>query len=633
MSTPSGTLFRSKRRLVFRTAAILSVACFGVVLWYAKHSDNSVYDFARRAYKQYQKTRLDAVYQAQIDPLTLWQSVPQTNVPVRIAITVNTNVERHRISPLIYGMAFAPPNYLHDLRIPLNRWGGNDKTRYNWVDGNADNAARDWKWANRPAYTTPADWPEGSSSAADYFVAQNRQAGAETLLTVPTVGWVARNRENSVQSVDVPLQGGPPQKRNPDAILGYDPTANRTRTSVRSLPRKNAPFVTHPGTHEPVYQDEWLFHLTRRFGKAASGGVRFYAMDNEPDLWDVTHTDVHPVRPGYEELLTQFLTYAQAIKDVDPTALVTGPVLQGWAGLEYSPLDRGDDNFRTHAEQKRHGSKSFLPWWLGQVRQADQQAKRRTLDVLDVHFYPQGQGVFSGATDASTRALRLRSTRALWDASYTDESWIAQPVTLLPRLRHWINQEYPETLVGISEWNFGADNDISGALAILETLGVFGREDLFLANYWAYPSAGSPGYLAFKLLHNADGHGAGMGDVSCQAQSNFPERVSCFAALEESSSPVLTLLLINKMPQRTASIALTVDGRRSGGSTSPPAKVWRLSTASHHIESLSAQNVSEQTGQQTVLRLPPYSAMLVHFPQTTLVKTMVPTDVVLRESR
>ena len=59
-----------------------------------------------------------------------------------------------------------------------------------------------------------------------------------------------------------------------------------------------------------VYQDEWVNHLVRTFGQAANGGVRFYSMDNEPDLWaDNTHLDVHPVRPGYDGMLSGFLEF------------------------------------------------------------------------------------------------------------------------------------------------------------------------------------------------------------------------------------------------------------------------------------------------------------------------------------
>jgi hypothetical protein len=223
----------------------------------------------------------------------------------------------------------------------------------------------------------------------------------------------------------VPDAGGPPLGTPDEAVAGYDPMANRRATSIRSVPRKGRAFADPPDpTDGLVYQDEWVQHLVDRFGSAARGGVRFYAVDNETDLWSETHTDVHPVRPGYDDELASFLDYATAIKDVDPTALVLGPAVSGWTGYTYSALDRGADRFRAHADRRAHGDMPFLPWWLDQVRRHDELVGRRTLDLLDVHYYPQALGVYGAADDTATSALRLRSTRSLWDHEYVDESWI-----------------------------------------------------------------------------------------------------------------------------------------------------------------------------------------------------------------
>ena len=137
----------------------------------------------------------------------------------------------------------------------------------------------------------------------------------------------------------------------------------------------------------------------------------------------------------------------------------------------------------------------------------DRQTGRRTLDVLDVHFYPQATGVYAGQTDPATNALRLRSTRALWDAGYQDESWIAAPVQLLPRLRQWVRQNYPGTKIGLTEWNWGAENTLNGGLAVAEVLGILGREQIDLACYWTCPPIKSPAFFAYKMYRSPDGTG------------------------------------------------------------------------------------------------------------------------------
>lgn len=521
-----------------------------------------------------------------------------------VSVTIDTAADQHPISPYIYGMAFAPDGYQRDLHLGANRWGGNDKSRYNWVQGNACNAARDWRWANRPAAN--GGIAAGPSSAADNFIANNRAAGTATVLTVPTIGWVARDADNATTSLNVPGNGGAPLTTADGAIEGYDPTLNRRRTSVPSFARRTSTLLRRE--HSPdaaVYQDEWIQHLVRKFGDTNRGGVRFYAMDNEPDLWDNTHTDIHPARMGYDDVLAKFVEYSSAVKYADPTAEVTGPVVSGWTGLLYSALDRGADNFHTHADCTNHNGDAFLLWFLKRLRAHDAISGKRSLDVLDVHYYPQGQGIFAGITDTDTNARRVRATQSLWDPHYVDESWIGEPVRLIPRLKEWIAAGYPGTKIGITEWNFGGDTNMSGAIAIAEALGTFGKEGVYLANYWAYPTKGSPGYLAFQLFRNADGNSHGFGNVSCHASCANPRGVSCFAATEASTGH-LTIILINKMAQTTVTASILLKGHTSANI---PTKVWLLS--SDHLKIVAPQTASNVRNGVSIASLPPYSVTLI----------------------
>ncbi|MGH2515077.1 MAG: glycoside hydrolase family 44 protein, partial [Ktedonobacterales bacterium] len=110
---------------------------------------------------------------------------------------------------------------------------------------------------------------------------------------------------------------------------------------------------------------------------------------------------------------------------MDSTAQVMAPGVFHWFTINYSPLDRGDDNYATHADFNRHGKVPFLNWWLQQIRQHDEKTGRRSLDLLDWHLYPQGN-IFSDDVSTAMAALRLRSTRILWDPTYVEESWIKQ---------------------------------------------------------------------------------------------------------------------------------------------------------------------------------------------------------------
>ncbi len=474
--------------------------------------------------------------------------------PSTLVVMVDVSQEVHPISPDIYGISVsggARP-YFEDMGVTIVRWGGNARSRFNW-EINASNAGGDWEFRN----VEKGD--EVPGSAAIEFHRNNLGVGAKSLITVPMIGWVARDRDNDTRSIDVP-----------DGVInGYDPAENRLRTSFVSLARKGGAFEYPPDLEdEAVYQDEWLHHLSQRLGNAESGGIRFYEMDNEPMLWSETHRDIRPAPLGYDDYLDTFIEYAGAIKDVDPTAQALGPSSWGWTDYFYSALDRGDDNFGTAPDRRAHGGKPFIPWLLGELKEHDAATGRRTLDVLSIHYYPQGR-VSSGDASEETQALRLRSTRSLWDSSYRDESWIARTedgpvVRLIPRMREWIDANYPGTKLAITEWNWGAQDDISGSLAVADVLGVFGREGVDIATHWDEIGEGTPAYWAFRMFRNYDGDGGSFGDVSIKAESSQPNFVAAYAS-KSAETGAMTVILINKSPVEAAGIRLDVAGAVRGG--------------------------------------------------------------------
>jgi len=315
-------------------------------------------------------------------------------------------------------------------------------------------------------------------------------------------------------------------------------------------------------------------------------------MDNEPDIWGATHYDVHPSCTTYDEIRDKYVEYASAVRAVAPQAELLGPVSCCWYFYWNSAAGAAD--------KAAHNGQDFLPWFLDEVRRHDQQGGVRTLDVLDIHYYPEG--LYNDDIDPATAAHRLRSTRSLWDKTYVDESWIGEPVNLISRMKQLLVEHYPGTKLGISEWNWGADKTINGALAIADVLGVFGREDVYLANYWRYPALGSPGFYAFKLFMNYDDHGGRFGDTSVQALSSAPDQVVAYASLN-SANDRLTLMLVNKDPNNEMAVNLDI----KNFSHNSAATLYRYSAADLG-GIVSAPLVLDQQGAMT---LPAYSISLL----------------------
>src|SRR5687768_1358699 len=109
------------------------------------------------------------------------------------ALSIDAGADQHPISPLIYGMNFADAGLAQDVRLPVDRWGGNSTTRYNWkLD--VHNTGSDYYFENIPdgnSTTLPND------STADRFIEQDRGTNTQTLLTVPLIGWTPSARKDT----------------------------------------------------------------------------------------------------------------------------------------------------------------------------------------------------------------------------------------------------------------------------------------------------------------------------------------------------------------------------------------------------------------------------------------------------
>jgi hypothetical protein len=510
-----------------------------------------------------------------------------------VTIRIDAASARHAIDDRIYGLAYADAAAIADLRCPLVRWGGNNTTRYNW-QVNADNRGSDWYFESVPYSSATA------GAETDGFVTAARGAGAQPILTIPTIGWVARlgSGRTKLASFSIKKYGA---QSDADwqwfADAGNGISASTGQNIVGNDPGDANVLV------DSVFQQGWVSHLVGRFGAAAAGGVRYYTLDNEPSIWHSTHRDVHPAGASMEEIRNLFYDYAAKIKAADSGAVVMGPEEWGWSGYLLSGYDQqwgAAHGWSSLPDRAAHGNRDYLPWLLDQMRQRQAATGQRLLDVFTVHYYPQG-GEFSDDTSSSMQLRRNRSTRSLWDAAYVDETWIADKVRLVPRLKEWVAANYPGTQVGITEYNWGAESHINGATTQADVLGIFGREGLDVATRWTTPAASTPTYKAIKMFRNYDGAGAGFGETSVSAVAPSPDSLSTFAAIRAKDG-ALTIVAVNKA--LTGSTSAVFSLANFGGTT---AQVWQLTSANAIVR----QGDAAVSGGSLSLTLPAQSVTMI----------------------
>jgi len=535
-----------------------------------------------------------------VDDIQLTDTTPPAETPgATVAVTVDPAANVRPIDPRIYGVNFGDDAQAQALHWPIRRWGGNSTTRYNWkID--VHNTGSDWFFMNEPdAALDPNTLPEGST--ADQFVDSTRAAGGEPILTVPLIGWtpataLGRNKhwgfsvgKYGPQDATECTASGYPSWCTGDAGNGVHNGVNLTGNS----PSDTSEAIT------PAFVTDWMDHLTNRAG----GDVHYLALDNEPMLWNSTHRDVHPAATTYDELWGRTQSYAAAMKAKDASVQILGPVLWGWCAYFWSAADNCGQNPVDH---DAHGM-DFVPWYLQQAQSYQTAHGVRLVDFLDLHYYPQNDGVsLSGEGTTDVQAMRLRSLKSLYDPAYVDESWIAsaQPGTvirMIPRMHDWVNTYFPGTKLAITEYNWGNDESPSAALAQAEALAIFGREGLDLATRWVAPAAGSRVEDAFRLYLDYDGFGARIAGSSVGATSANVDQVGSYAVKSADGTRLWVLLFNKDSAPHPATVSLHT------GSFPQPAALYRFAPT----RPLASAGTVTPAGGQFALTLPARSATLL----------------------
>ena len=536
------------------------------------------------------------------------------------ALAVDANANRHAISPWIYGINEWSDNGLQDLmHIPLVRWGGDDATSYNWQKSVKNNTG-DNPWLYENYAVTPN---------FDAFHESNLRSGTVILGTVSLMDWTPKAAGECSFSVS---KYGPQKATNPD----NSDCGNGVLLSGAQV--NNDPNDAYSPVTE-AFSQQWVQHIAQTYGQAQTGGVSFWSMDNEPEWWWDNHVDVYKNYQTYDDTLARNLRWAKAVKAADPTALITGPVPGGWSGMLFSFTDMTSgwstqpyQYWDNPVDQKAHGGVAWIPYYLQQMKTAEAQNGQRLLDVLDVHAYINPQvpaSVYNAngtqnyshdidsipAGNAQVDQLRMTATRAYWDPAYIvpnggiyDATGTEVAPMLVPRMHSWVNQNYPGTKLAITEYMLGALNDITGAIAQADLLGIFGRESLDIATLWGPPNPGDPGAYAFQMFLNYDGAGNQFGETSISATSDDPDTLSIFAA--QRSDTALTILVLNKTANAIDDTISLANFMPSG-----TAQVWQYSSANLHAIAQQPALAINSAGIATTF--PPYSMTLIVAPASS----------------
>ena len=363
----------------------------------------------------------------------------QCAADAQVTVAVDAAANRHPINPNVYGVAHAGTAELTDLNAPLNRYGGNTTTRYNW-QLNADNRGNDWY------FESIADSERDGRRARRHLHRATRSAaGAQPMLTIPMLDWVAKLGAEPQQARE--LLASPSTARRPATTGSGSPTPatasarnGAVRHRQRSERRQRAVDVrvpaglgAAPGRRAGARRPPAACATTSSTTSRASGTRR-------------TATSIRPAR-RWTRSATKMIDYAATIKAVDPGALVVGPEEWGWSGYFYSGYDQqyGSRARLEHAARPRQPRRrrTTCPGCSTSCASSDAATGQRLLDVFTVHYYPQGGEFGNDIVDGDAAAPQPLDALAVGPELRGRDRGSTTRVQLIPRLKSWVDTYYP----------------------------------------------------------------------------------------------------------------------------------------------------------------------------------------------
>ncbi len=437
-----------------------------------------------------------------------------------VNISVDVSAGRTPISPYIYGRnnnfsddSAAPTSAANillykaaGLRMSRDN-GGNNSTKYNW----AKKLSSHPDWYNN---VYPHNWGFASQDV------QKRMPDVNLLWALQLLGKVARTDSANFDCWSYNQ-------------CQYSADINKNWAGNGDISKY---LIDWPA-------DSVAAILTNFFSPVSAGGLgldstllRYWNMDNEPEIWNSTHDDVVTSPMAAETYLAKYFAVAKAARKKFPGIKLVGPVFTNeWQWYAWNnaavPVTVG-------AVTKNY---SWIEYFIKRVAEEQTASGVRLLDVLDFHFYPgtsndrdimQLHRVWFDTTYNFPGANGCKMVSGSWDNAQTKEF-------VMERARRWLTQYMgPNNKVGFSVSEHGALTGSSTAIALwyASALGTFADHGAEIFTPWDW----YPGQWEVMHLFTTCAKG-----IRVQSASDQDSMASAYSSTNNAGD-TLALILVNR---------------------------------------------------------------------------------------
>jgi hypothetical protein len=459
----------------------------------------------------------------------------------QIQVTIDAEAKVKPISPYLYGrnnsFSSTDPNWtlpeqdlvrLRDAGVTFFREsGGNNSSKYNWrrkLSSHPD-------WYNN-VYVN--NWNQAAQALQKHFPA------AQGMWAFQLVGYAAKtgtanfadwdyNRSQWWEGVSQNLAGGG--------------VPNATGTKAKKEGNINLYLEKWTADSSVAMLDHW-------FGPDGIGlqkeGIRYWNMDNEPEIWSGTHDDVMPVQISPQEFMQRYITLAKKARAKFPDIRLVGPVTANewqWYNWDGKPIT---ENGKTYP---------WLEYFIKTIAEEQQKSGVRLLDVLDIHFYPgtkkteevvQLHRVFFDRNYNFPEANGVKTSNGGYDNTLTREY-------IFGRCNDWLTQ-YLGTghgvTLGLTET--GIDASIAPSVTAVwyaSTLGEFMKNNVEIFTPWSWQTG------MWETLHLMTRYNQSHSVSGISANEAL---VSAYPSVNAAGDS-MTVVLLNRSPDAAQAVNVKFD--------------------------------------------------------------------------
>jgi len=454
-----------------------------------------------------------------------------------VDISIQPTVGQLPISPALFGrngsISDDPKTPTPDSLISLYKDVGTRILRLN--DGN-NNTKYNW----RKKLSSHPDWYNNVYAHDWDFKAQelaNKLPGVMGFFGLQALGWAARTDSANFDANGYNNSKWWPGTAQNLAGGGVVNASGGSKATTEGDPSKYL---------MPWPADSSTEILTHWFGTGGLGfdksSLRYWNVDNEPDIWNGTHDDVVKSPMSIDTFITKYVQVALKARAKFPEVILAGPVFSNdwyWWNWNNGGISENGTLY------------SPMEYFIKKIGEQEVATGKRLLDVFDLHMYPEYSSM--SKEDEMLQFHRIFfDTAYAWPSSNGINTYVGKwqqpyPQFTYLRVQRWMNKYLGAGRARLGMSEFGAitlgDTTADGcadpsACAVLygSMMGTFADHGVELFTPWTWAKGMNEALNIFSHYSKT---------VRVQTTSTLDSAVSAYASVNATGDS-LNVILINR---------------------------------------------------------------------------------------